>query len=43
VTRRLAASSLRVAVVPIAQCDLLEKNARFMRVEQYKRLVERHF
>jgi hypothetical protein len=40
VNEKLAASSLRVAVVPISQCDLLEKNARFMRVEQYKRLVE---
>jgi hypothetical protein len=40
VNEKLAASSLRIAVVPISQCDLLEKNARFMRVEQYKRLVE---
>jgi hypothetical protein len=40
VNEKLAASSLRVAIVPISQCDLLEKNARFMRVEQYKRLVE---
>jgi ParB-like chromosome segregation protein Spo0J len=40
VNEKLAASSLRIALVPISQCDLLEKNARFMRVEQYKRLVE---
>jgi hypothetical protein len=40
VNEKLAASSLRIAIVPISQCDLLEKNARFMRVEQYKRLVE---
>lgn len=40
VNEKLAASSLRVAVVPIDQCDFLEKNARFMRVEQYRRLVE---
>ncbi|MCE5327878.1 MAG: ParB/RepB/Spo0J family partition protein [Planctomycetaceae bacterium] len=37
---KLAASSVRVAMVPISACDLLEKNARFMRVEQHKRLVE---
>lgn len=36
---KLSASSLRMAIVPISQCDLLEKNARFMRVEQYQRLV----
>jgi len=29
-----------MAVVPIAQCDFLEKNARFMRAEQYRQLVE---
>lgn len=40
VNEKLSASSLRIAVVPISQCDLLEKNARFMRVEQYRRLVE---
>ncbi|MCE5280324.1 MAG: ParB N-terminal domain-containing protein [Planctomycetaceae bacterium] len=40
VNEKLSGSSLRVAMVPIAACDLLEKNARFMRVEQYKRLVE---
>jgi hypothetical protein len=40
VNEKLAASSLRIAMVPISQCELLEKNARFMRVEQYKRLVE---
>ena len=40
VNEKLAASSLRVAVVPIGKCDLLEKNARFMRVEQYRRLVD---
>jgi len=37
---KLSASALRMATVPISQCDLLEKNARFMRVEQYRRLVE---
>ncbi|MBE3123233.1 MAG: ParB N-terminal domain-containing protein [Acidobacteria bacterium] len=40
VNEKLSASSLRMAVVPIAQCDLLEKNARFMPAEQYRRLVE---
>lgn len=40
VNEKLAASSLRIAVVPIEQCDFLEKNARFMQVEQYRRLVE---
>ena len=40
VNEKLAASSLRIAVVPIDQCDFLEKNARFMRVEQYRRLVD---
>ena len=40
VNDKLAASGLRVAVVPIGQCELLERNARFMRVEQYRRLVE---
>lgn len=40
VNARLAPSSVRIALVPIAQCDLLEKNARFLRVEQYRRLVE---
>jgi len=40
VNEKLAASSLRIAVVPIALCDLLEKNARFMRIEQYRRLVD---
>jgi len=39
VNERLAKSKLSMAVVPVAECDLLEKNARFMRVEQYKRLV----
>jgi len=29
-----------MSVVPIAQCDFLEKNARFMRAEQYRQLVE---
>ena len=36
---KLSASSLRMAIVPVGQCDLLEKNARFMRAEQYQRLV----
>ena len=36
---KLSASSLRMAIVPTDQCDLLEKNARFMRAEQYQRLV----
>ena len=40
VNEKLAASSLRMAMVPISQCDLLEKNARFMRVEQCRRLVD---
>ena len=33
-------SGLRIVMAPLAQCDLLEKNARFMPVEQYRRLVE---
>lgn len=33
VNEKLAASSLRIAVVPIGQCELLERNARFMRVK----------
>jgi len=40
VNEKLSASSLQMAVVPISQCDFLEKNARFMRVEQYRQLVE---
>ena len=39
VNDQLAATSVRIAMVPIGQCDLLEKNARFMRAEQYQRLV----
>lgn len=39
VNQKLSASSLRIAMVKIDQCDLLEKNARFMRAEQYQRLV----
>lgn len=39
VNQKLAATSVRIAMVPIGQCDLLEKNARFMRAEQYQRLV----
>ena len=35
-----AGSRLRIVMAPLAQCDLLEKNARFMPVEQYRRLVE---
>ena len=38
--QKLLASSLRIGMVPIGQCDLLEKNARFMRADQYRRLVE---
>ena len=33
VNDQLAATSVRIAMVPIGQCDLLEKNARFMRAE----------
>jgi hypothetical protein len=40
VNEKLAASSLRIEKVQIDQCDFLEKNARFMRVEQYQRLVD---
>ena len=40
VNAKLAPTSVRMAVVPIAQCDFLEKNARFMRAEQYRQLVE---
>lgn len=40
VNAKLSASSLRMAVAPIGQCDLLAKNARFMPAEQYRRLVE---
>lgn len=40
VNAKLSATSVRMAVVPITQCDYLEKNARFMRAEQYQRLVE---
>jgi hypothetical protein len=40
VNEKLSATSVRMAVVPIAQCDFLEKNARFMRAEQYRQLVE---
>jgi hypothetical protein len=39
VNEQLAPTSVRIAMVPIGQCDLLEKNARFMRAEQYQRLV----
>ena len=40
VNEKLAPSSVRMAVVPISQCDFLEKNARFMRAEQYRLLVD---
>ena len=40
VNEQLSATSVRIAMVPIGQCDLLEKNARFMRAEQYSRLVK---
>lgn len=39
VNKELAGTSVKIAMVPIGQCDLLEKNARFMRAEQYQRLV----
>jgi len=40
VNRKLAASSLRIATVALGQCDLADKNARFMKAEQYRRLVD---
>ena len=40
INAKLDQSSIRIATVPIALCDLLEKNARFMPAQQYKRLVE---
>jgi len=40
VNEKLSASSIRVVMVHIDQCELLEKNARFMRAEQYKQLVD---
>ena len=40
VNEKLSPTSVRMAVVPIAQCDFLEKNARFMRAEQYRLLVD---
>ena len=39
VNDQLASTPVRIASVKIEQCDLLEKNARFMRAEQYQRLV----
>ncbi len=39
VNDKLAGTAVRIASVKIEQCDLLEKNARFMRAEQYQRLV----
>ncbi len=30
VNKQLAATSVRIAMVPIGQCDLLEQNAGFM-------------
>jgi len=35
-----AAMPIRLAVVPLDQCRLVEKNARWMPAEQYRRLVE---
>jgi len=40
VNEKLSPTSVRMAVVPISQCDFLEKNARFMRAEQYRLLVD---
>ncbi len=40
VNKKLLAAKLQVAKVRISDCDLLEKNARFMQVEQYRRLVD---
>lgn len=40
VNENLSPTSVRMAVVPISQCDFLDKNARFMRAEQYRQLVE---
>jgi len=40
VNAKLGASSLRIAVVPIDRCDLVDRNARFMKAEQYRRLVD---
>lgn len=37
---KLSAANMRIATVPIDQCDFLEKNARYMPVEQFRRLVE---
>ena len=39
VNDQLSATTVRIASVRIDQCDLLEKNAPFMRAEQYQRLV----
>ena len=40
VNSKLAASSLRIATVALDQCDLVDRNARFMKAEQYRRLVD---
>ncbi len=40
INEKLAASSMAIELVPVGQCDLVDKNARFMRTEQYNRLVE---
>lgn len=40
VNEKLSPTSVRMAIVPIASCDFLEKNARFMRAEQYRLLVD---
>jgi hypothetical protein len=40
INAKLDRSSIRIATVPIGQCELLEKNARFMPAQQYRRLVE---
>jgi len=39
INEKLSTSGLHIAMVPVSQCDLLEKNARFMRVEQHRQLV----
>jgi len=40
INRRLAASSLRLALVNLDDCELVEKNARYMTAQQFRRLVE---
>jgi len=40
VNRKLSKASLRIEIVPVEKCRLLEKNARYMKAEQYRQLVE---